>query len=145
MLFRSVYLASPPEMRSRILGVLSVCIGTGPIGFIWLGWLADRIGAHQATAITGGLGLLARQLAVALHVGGDLRVRQVGVEFSQAHGQALQLQAEGVFHGDQGGVPEGRPARAAAGAEPGPLQPGLGGAGAASARRPVRQIGRAHV
>jgi MFS family permease len=54
-----VYLASPPHMRSRILGVLSVCIGTGPIGFVWLGLLADRIGAHQATAITGALGLLA--------------------------------------------------------------------------------------
>ncbi len=54
-----VYLAAPPEMRSRILGVLSVCIGTGPIGFIWLGWLADRIGAHHATAVTGVFGLLA--------------------------------------------------------------------------------------
>jgi MFS family permease len=54
-----VYLAAPPEMRSRILGVLTVCIGTGPIGFVWLGWLADRIGSHHATAITGILGLLA--------------------------------------------------------------------------------------
>jgi len=54
-----VYLASPQEMRSRILGVLTVCIGTGPIGFVWLGWLADRIGAHNATAVTGVLGLLA--------------------------------------------------------------------------------------
>jgi MFS family permease len=54
-----VYLAAPPEMRSRILGVLTVCIGTGPIGFLWLGWLADRIGSHNATAITGILGLLA--------------------------------------------------------------------------------------
>jgi len=54
-----VYLASPPEMRSRILGVLTVCIGTGPIGFLWLGWLADHIGSHNATAVTGVLGLLA--------------------------------------------------------------------------------------
>lgn len=54
-----VYLAAPPDMRSRILGVLTVCIGTGPIGFVWLGWLADRIGSHNATAVTGGLGLLA--------------------------------------------------------------------------------------
>jgi MFS family permease len=54
-----VYLASPAEMRSRILGVLTVCIGTGPIGFVWLGWLADRIGSHHATAATGVLGLLA--------------------------------------------------------------------------------------
>ena len=54
-----VYLAAPVEMRSRILGVLTVCIGTGPIGFVWLGWLADRIGSHDATAVTGILGLLA--------------------------------------------------------------------------------------
>ena len=54
-----VYLASPADMRSRILGVLTVCIGTGPIGFVWLGWLADRIGSHHATAVTGVLGLLA--------------------------------------------------------------------------------------
>ena len=54
-----VYLAAPLEMRSRILGVLTVCIGTGPIGFLWLGWLADRIGSHNATAVTGILGLLA--------------------------------------------------------------------------------------
>ncbi len=54
-----VYLAAPVDMRSRILGVLSVCIGTGPIGFLWLGWLADIIGAPHATAITGVMGLLA--------------------------------------------------------------------------------------
>jgi MFS family permease len=54
-----VYLAAAPEMRSRALGVLSVCVGTGPIGFLWLGWLADRLGAAPAMAITGVLGLLA--------------------------------------------------------------------------------------
>jgi MFS family permease len=54
-----VYLAAPTEMRSRVLGVLSVCVGTGPIGFLLLGWLAERIGAADATALTGGLGLLA--------------------------------------------------------------------------------------
>jgi MFS family permease len=54
-----VYLAAPVHMRSRVLGVLAVCIGTGPIGFLWLGWLADRIGAPDAMAITGGVGLLA--------------------------------------------------------------------------------------
>ena len=52
-----VYLAAPHEMRARIMGVLSVCIGTGPLGFLWLGWLADRVGASAATAATGALGL----------------------------------------------------------------------------------------
>ncbi len=54
-----VYLAAPVHMRSRLMGVLSVCIGTGPVGFVWLGWLADRIGAPEATAVTGTMGLAA--------------------------------------------------------------------------------------
>ena len=54
-----IYLAAPAEMRSRMYGVLSVCIGSGPIGFLSLGVLADAIGAPLATAITGALGLLA--------------------------------------------------------------------------------------
>jgi MFS family permease len=58
-----VYLSSPPEMRSRMLGVLSVCIGTGPIGFIALGWLADAIGASWATGASGLTGLLMMLLA----------------------------------------------------------------------------------
>jgi MFS family permease len=53
-----VYLSSPPEMRSRMLGVLSVCIGIGPVGFVALGALADVIGAPWATATTGLTGLL---------------------------------------------------------------------------------------
>jgi len=52
-----VYLSAPPEMRSRMLGVLSVCIGVGPVGFVALGWLADTIGAQWATAATGVTGL----------------------------------------------------------------------------------------
>ena len=54
-----VYLAAPIDMRSRMLGVLSVCIGTGPIGFLWLGWLANQIGAAEAMMITASVGLLA--------------------------------------------------------------------------------------
>jgi MFS family permease len=53
-----IYLAAPPEMRSRMYGVLSVCIGSGPIGFLSLGLLADAIGAAWATAATGAAGLL---------------------------------------------------------------------------------------
>jgi MFS family permease len=52
------YLAAPPEMRSRVLGVVSVVIGLGPIGFIHLGLLADTIGAPSATAAMGCEGLL---------------------------------------------------------------------------------------
>jgi predicted MFS family arabinose efflux permease len=57
-----VYLSAPPEMRSRVFGVLSVCIGIGMIGFIHLGLLAGLIGASWATATTGIEGLLALML-----------------------------------------------------------------------------------
>ncbi|WP_431269092.1 hypothetical protein [Dankookia sp. P2] len=38
-----VYLLSPPEVRMRVLGLLSVCIGLGPIGFLALGLAADAL------------------------------------------------------------------------------------------------------
>ena len=52
------YRAAPPAMKSRMLGVLSVCIGLGPIGFVVLGVLADHIGAPHATALCAAAGVL---------------------------------------------------------------------------------------
>ena len=57
-----VYLAAPPEMRSRIFGVLSVCIGIGMVGFIHLGVLAGLVGASWATAAIGAEGIAAMLL-----------------------------------------------------------------------------------
>jgi len=53
-----VYLAAPPEMRSRVYGVLSVCIGVGLLGFVHVGLLAGLVGAACATVATGVEGLL---------------------------------------------------------------------------------------
>ncbi|MBB5688114.1 MFS transporter [Roseomonas alkaliterrae] len=58
-----VFLATPPEMRSRVLGLLSVCIGLGPAGFLLLGGLAELLGASAATAAMGLCGLAALALA----------------------------------------------------------------------------------
>ena len=54
-----VYLFAPAEMRGRMLGVLTVCIGAGPIGFLALGWAANLFGARAATLGAGALGLAA--------------------------------------------------------------------------------------
>jgi MFS family permease len=51
--------AAKPAMRGRILGLLSVSIGMGPIGFLQVGLLADAFGAQSAIIITGCEGLLA--------------------------------------------------------------------------------------
>jgi MFS family permease len=53
-----IYLATPPELRSRVLGILTVAIGMGPLGFVHVGLLADAIGVQAATAATGAEGLL---------------------------------------------------------------------------------------
>jgi MFS family permease len=54
-----VYRDSPVEMRARLLGVLTVCIGVGPIGFMYLGVLADVFTPRIATVAIGLQGLLA--------------------------------------------------------------------------------------
>ncbi|HYM71520.1 MAG TPA: MFS transporter [Stellaceae bacterium] len=57
-----IYLAAPVEMRSRLYGVLSLCIGSGLIGFLHLGLLAEVIGAPYATTVSALEGLLALAL-----------------------------------------------------------------------------------
>ena len=52
-----VYINAPAEMRGRVLGILSLCIGTGPIGFIGIGFAAEAFGAREATVATGVIGL----------------------------------------------------------------------------------------
>lgn len=54
-----VYRDAPVEMRGRLLGVLSVCIGTGPIGFMYLGFLADALTPRGATVALAAQGLVA--------------------------------------------------------------------------------------
>jgi MFS family permease len=48
-----IYLAAPAEMRSRLYGVLSLCIGSGLVGFFHLGIMAELIGAPYATVLSG--------------------------------------------------------------------------------------------
>jgi len=58
-----IYLLSPPELRSRLLGVLSVCIGTAPLGYAHLGLLADWLGTIDALIVMGLEGVVALTLA----------------------------------------------------------------------------------
>ncbi|MFT6579877.1 MAG: MFS transporter [Alphaproteobacteria bacterium] len=45
------YLNSQPEYRSRVFGVLALCIGTGPIGYINVGWMAEAYGVPTALVV----------------------------------------------------------------------------------------------
>jgi len=52
------YVQSDPAMRARVMGVLAVCIGSGPIGMLHVGLLASWLGAPTALAIMGIEGLV---------------------------------------------------------------------------------------
>lgn len=60
---------APPEVRSRLMGVVTVCIGTGPLGQLAAGALSDQIGPRGAVlalavaglALTAALSLALRQ------------------------------------------------------------------------------------
>ncbi|MBL8689130.1 MAG: MFS transporter [Rhodospirillaceae bacterium] len=56
--------AAPPEQRSRMMGVLSSTIGTGQIGYLHIGILADYLGAPWAVAISMTEGLILLALCV---------------------------------------------------------------------------------
>ena len=54
-----VITGAPSEMRSRLLGLITVCIGTGPLGQLAIGALADGFGLRPAVEIMAGIGLVA--------------------------------------------------------------------------------------
>lgn len=46
-----VYMAADPEMRSRMMGALTTCIGVGQLGFVHLGFLASGLGGARAVSL----------------------------------------------------------------------------------------------
>lgn len=48
---------APPEIRSRVLGLVTTCIGAGPAGVLLVGALADRFGPLAALYAMAALGL----------------------------------------------------------------------------------------
>ncbi len=73
------YMGSPAAYRSRVMGVLTLCIGTGPIGFFHVGWLAENYGVSWALTISGLEGLVILAL---MWIWGDdtLDMRKIGAE-----------------------------------------------------------------
>ena len=50
--------STPPEMRGRVLGVLAVAIGTGPVGALQVGLVATWLGAPAAVMATAVAGIV---------------------------------------------------------------------------------------
>ena len=53
-----IYMVAPMEMRGRLLGLVTICIGSGLIGFANIGYLADTFGASNALWIIGLQGVI---------------------------------------------------------------------------------------
>ena len=54
-----VLLSAPEDRRGGAMGILSACIGTQPLGTLWLGLLATGIGVPAAMAMNGMAALVA--------------------------------------------------------------------------------------
>jgi MFS family permease len=46
-----IVMHAPSHIRSRLMGLLTVCIGMGPLGILLVGFLADRVGPMRAIDI----------------------------------------------------------------------------------------------
>ena len=46
-----ILLDAPERARGRVMGILSVCIGTQPLGSLWTGFATSHVGAPTATAL----------------------------------------------------------------------------------------------
>jgi MFS family permease len=59
-----MFLAAPAHARSRLMGLVSFCIGTAPLGLLHIGWLADELGAQQALLVMAAEGVLCMALVL---------------------------------------------------------------------------------
>ncbi len=53
-----VFISAPADRRVQAMGLLTMCIGMGPIGFLQLGWLAEWLGAPTAAVCSAMTGLV---------------------------------------------------------------------------------------
>jgi MFS family permease len=80
------FLAAPPELRSRVMGALTLGIGIGQFGMIYVGLLADWLGAPTAVLITAAEGLAA--LVVTAMIWPGLRERTGGEALAEPRTRA---------------------------------------------------------
>ena len=70
------FTTTPPEARSRIMGLIVVCIGFGPLGVLHTGFMANWLGADIAIGIIAIEGMIATLICLWLIPA----LRQPGVE-----------------------------------------------------------------
>ena len=61
-----MFTLAPPEMRGRVMGVLSVCIGASPLGMLHIGLMARMLSAPTAVLLVAVEGLIALAVSAVL-------------------------------------------------------------------------------
>jgi MFS family permease len=67
-----VLIEAPPASRSRVLGLVTMCIGTGPLGVLAIGVLSERLGPNTAILIMAGIGVAGLMLVWRKLIGADV-------------------------------------------------------------------------
>ena len=57
-----ILIEAPQAARSRVMGIVTMCIGTGPVGVVMIGILSEQVGPRNAILIMAGLGLCGLRL-----------------------------------------------------------------------------------
>jgi MFS family permease len=52
-----ILIEAPPAARSRVLGIVTMCIGTGPLGVLAIGALSEQVGPAAAILMMAALGV----------------------------------------------------------------------------------------
>lgn len=114
---------TPAEMRGRVLGVLAVTIGTGPVAALAVGQIAEAAGAPMAVALMAGagIGLLLVTILLSRQFLGFRDVRPID-ERGDLRSSGLVLESDGD-DGERGGENDGPDH------EPGPGKARAAGAG----------------
>src|SRR5439155_10049285 len=53
-----ILIEAPPATRSRVMGIVTMCIGTGPLGVLLIGALSEEIGPPAAILVMAGIGVV---------------------------------------------------------------------------------------
>ncbi len=53
-----ILIKAPPAARSRVMGIVTMCIGTGPLGVLAIGALSERVGPAAAILVMASLGVI---------------------------------------------------------------------------------------
>ena len=68
-----ILVEAPPAARSRVMGLVTMCIGTGPLGVLMIGALSSRLGPAVAILMTAATGLVGLALVWRLLMRGGRR------------------------------------------------------------------------